>query len=75
MSLHTATADGGAVVEETKPSAIPKVVGLLMVVLAIVGLMQSVAGLRAAPDFEAFLLLGEDVGRLRAFGFWVHLTG
>lgn len=75
MRAHTTTTDGEDVAEETRPSAIPRVVGLLMVVLAIVGLMQSLAGLWAGPDFEAFLVLGEDVGRWQAFGFWVHLTG
>jgi hypothetical protein len=46
-----------------------------MVVVAFVGLMQSVAGLRAAVDFEAVMVLGEGVGRLRSFGFWMHLSG
>lgn len=54
---------------------VPRVLGLLMVVLAVVGLMQSVAGLRAAPDFEAFLLLGKGVTKWQSFAFWSHLTG
>ena len=60
---------------EPRLSNVPRVLGLLMAVLAGVGLMQSVAGLRAAPDFEAFGLLGEGVAKWQAFGFWSHLTG
>ena len=62
---------------ESGASAVPRVLGLLMVVLAFVGLMQSLGGLvaGAGADFEAFLLLGDRVGRWRAFGFWSNLTG
>ncbi len=56
-------------------SAVPRVLGWLMVVMAFVGLMQSVAGVRAAVDFEAVMVLGEEVGRWRAFAFWMHLAG
>lgn len=57
------------------PAAVPRVLGLLMVVLAFVGLMQSVGGLRSAPDFEASLLLGPRVSSWETFGLWANLTG
>ncbi len=64
-----------AVELEPSPSAVPRVLGLLMVVVAFVGLMQSVAELRAAVDFEAVMVLGAGAERLRGYAFWVHLTG
>jgi hypothetical protein len=64
-----------AVALEPSPSAVPRVLGLLIVVVAFVGLLQSVAGLLAEVDFEAVMVLGAGAGRLRSYAFWVHLTG
>ncbi len=72
---YTKPADCTAVPGSVPPSSVPRVMGLLMVVLAVVGLLQSAAGLRAAPDLQAFLLLGDNLSKWEAFGFWMNLTG
>jgi hypothetical protein len=75
MRSSDVTYDGQTDADGPAPSSVPRALGLLMVVAAIVGLLWAVAGLRAAADFEALLLLGDGLDRMRTFELWVHVTG